>query len=110
MQLNWGIPGLLGASNRSGTWLPECLQPDHSFWQLLKDKYKLLDEFFWSFNLVLPAHKGRGTQVNVWANIIGLFINVPCGQSQIQRWLTCRDTRELKRSIYWAALIGMGFA
>ena len=58
---------------------------------------------------VLPAHKGVGTQVNVWANLVGLPLNVPCGQTQIQRWLTCRDSRELKRSIYYGAVIGMLF-
>ena len=40
---------------------------------------------------------------------MGLVLNVPCGQSQIQRWLTCRDDKELKRSIYYGALISMAF-
>ena len=57
----------------------------------------------------LPLERGAGTQVNVWGYVIGLFLNVPCQQNQIQRWLTCRDDRELKRSIYWGALISMLF-
>lgn len=59
LQLNWGVPDVthyLGDSD----WHPKWLRSERSFWQLLQDKHKLLDSFFWEFNLVLPQKRGLG--------------------------------------------------
>ena len=104
--LNWGLPDITSSVDHH--W-PSFLRMERPFWQLLHDKHKLLDDFFWGFHLELPLVKGAGTQVNVWGYFVGLVLNVPCGQNQIQRWLTCRDDRELKRSIYWGLFIGLCF-
>jgi Na+/proline symporter len=104
--LNWGLPDL--TRSLDAHW-PSWLRLERPFWDLLHREHKLLDPYFWNFHLELPLQRGVGTQVNVWGYVAGLVLNVPCAQNQIQRWLTCRDDRELKRSIYWGLLIGLLF-